>query len=395
MNDALLRAWWSHRQGLDGQLVGASPATILERSGWARSVGGVGPYLTLHARAGISREAADDAVANLDIHELPAARGCTYVVPARDFALALAVGVPFRDAEQNVARKLGVTDKEVDRLCEAVVRAVSKSPLAPEDIRDAVGAAARSLGEAGKTKGVSSTLPIALGKLQADGAIRRVSVNGRLDQQRYKYARWSNNPLKKFKLSAGAAQTELARHFFSWIGPAKLTEFQWFSGLGVKAAQAAIAPLKLLPIEAGDERLLHAADFDALRSFHAPATPQYTLVSSLDAIATLRRDFKSLLDSKDHKEPVPSEKGQRAGGSLIDMPAHAILDRGRVVGLWEFDAATQSIAWMSYIKKDAALTHAVCVTEQYVREQLGDARSFSLDSPKSREPRIKALRAAA
>ena len=79
MNDALLRAWWSHRQGLDGQLVGASPATILERSGWARSVGGVGPYLTLHARAGISREAADDAVANLDIHELPAARGCTYV----------------------------------------------------------------------------------------------------------------------------------------------------------------------------------------------------------------------------------------------------------------------------------------------------------------------------
>ena len=29
-----------------------------------------------------------------------------------------------------------------------------------------------------------------------------------------------------------------------------------------------------------------------------------------------------------------------------------------------------------------------------VRDQLGDARSFSLDSPKSRTPRIEALRAA-
>jgi hypothetical protein len=30
--------------------------------------------------------------------------------------------------------------------------------------------------------------------------------------------------------------------------------------------------------------------------------------------------------------------------------------------------------------------------ENYIREQLGDARSFSLDSPKSRTPRIEALR---
>jgi hypothetical protein len=33
--------------------------------------------------------------------------------------------------------------------------------------------------------------------------------------------------------------------------------------------------------------------------------------------------------------------------------------------------------------------------EEFVRGELGDARSFSLDSPKSRVPRIQALRAAA
>ena len=48
-----LRAWWAHRQGLDGSLAGKPPAEILEVSGWARSVGGVGPYLTLFARGGV------------------------------------------------------------------------------------------------------------------------------------------------------------------------------------------------------------------------------------------------------------------------------------------------------------------------------------------------------
>jgi hypothetical protein len=33
--------------------------------------------------------------------------------------------------------------------------------------------------------------------------------------------------------------------------------------------------------------------------------------------------------------------------------------------------------------------------EEFVRSQLGDARSFSLDSPKSRAPRVEALRKAA
>src|SRR5262245_63984427 len=89
MNQTQIRAWWSCRQGLDGALDGKPLSDVLERSGWARSVGGVGPYLTLFSRARTSREAADQAVERLEIHELPSARGCTYVVPASDFALAL------------------------------------------------------------------------------------------------------------------------------------------------------------------------------------------------------------------------------------------------------------------------------------------------------------------
>jgi len=76
-HDAKLRAWWSHKQALDGRLAGEPAASVLKKTGWARSVGGVGPYLTLFSRAGIGREAADAAVRDLKIHELPSARGCT------------------------------------------------------------------------------------------------------------------------------------------------------------------------------------------------------------------------------------------------------------------------------------------------------------------------------
>ena len=64
---------------------------------------------------------------------------------------------------------------------------------------------------------MATTLPVALGKLQEEGRIRRIATNGRLDQQRYRYVRWDPNPLAGFPLSADEAQTELARRYFTWI----------------------------------------------------------------------------------------------------------------------------------------------------------------------------------
>src|SRR5208283_4025470 len=126
-----LRAWWWDQQGLDGRLHGAAAADVLAETGWARSVGGVGPYLTLFARAGTSREAIDAAVAALEIHELPSARRCTYVVPAADFALALQAGASFTGDLKTVLQ-LGVTEKEIAKLCDAVLKALVKGPLDPD-----------------------------------------------------------------------------------------------------------------------------------------------------------------------------------------------------------------------------------------------------------------------
>jgi hypothetical protein len=316
------------------------------------------------------------------------------VLPASDFALGLKIAQSFGGSEMNVARKLGVTDAEIERLCTAVVAALKKGPLDPEALREATGGTSRSLGEEGKKKGLTTTLPLALGQLQPAGAIRRVPMNGRLDQQRYRYALWSPNPMAKCKLSTEEANIELARLYFAWIGPATLAEFQWFSALGVKAAKAALDPLKLAPAEDGGAHLMFAKDREEFRRFQVPKKPQYVLVSCLDGIALLRRDLKSLLIEEDRGRPVFCETGYKPLGGLADLPSHAILDRGRVVGLWEYDPNTGSIAWMPFIAPDKAMQQAVERTQAYVRDQLGDARSFSLDSPKSRAPRVEALRKA-
>src|SRR5580658_7004876 len=294
-----LRAWWSYRQGLDGRFAGQPPVKVLEATGWMRSVGGSGPYMGLFARCGASREAMDRTVAAVEMHELPTARGCTYVLPKRDFALGLKAGQPFTAGEMNVARKLGVTDAEIDKLCRAVLDALKKGPMAPDELRVAVGSASRSLGEAGKKKGLTTTLPLALGNLQPEGAIRRVPVNGRLDQQRYKYTLWKPNPLEGYALGPEAAQTELARLYFSWAGPATIADFQGFSALSGKVAKAATEPLKLVPLklvppQAGSDLLMLPAHLDEFADFTVPRDAHYTLVGPIDAIAILRRDLSGL-----------------------------------------------------------------------------------------------------
>lgn len=393
MTDAVkLRAWWSALQGLDGSLEGASPAAVLERCGWSRSVGGVGPYLTLFARAGTSRAGADAAVAALAIHEIPCARGCTYVVPASDFAVGLRAGQGFGDQEMKQATKLGVTEDEITKLCAAVRKALAKGPLDPEGIRTATGDASRSLGEAGKKKGLTTTLPLALGRLQESGEIRRVPVNGRLDQQRYQYTLWKPSPFGKQALGHEDALRAMALRWFRSVAPATLAELQWFTGLGKKACAALVEPFGLVPVEDGSERLLLPEQVDAWKKFKVPSKPHYVLVSALDPITANRRDVTSLIDAGDFAKHLPAEKSTAAGSALGDLPNHAILDRGRVVGLWEYDMDASELVARSFVPLDKALRTAIARTEAYVRDELGDARSFSLDSPKSRAPRIAALR---
>ncbi len=387
-----LRAWWAHRQGLDGSLLGASAADVLERSGWMRSIGGSAPYLGLFARARLDRETVDADVARLAIHELPSARGCTYVLPAADFELGLTVGAGAPAGELAAAEKyLGVTQAEIEQLCVTVADLLEASaePLDPAAIKSAAGPAVRNLGEAGRKRGTTTTLPLALGLLQVRGDIRRVPANGRLDQQRYGYVRWTPSPRGQLS-DMDTAQTGLARRYFSWAAPASLKHFRWFSGFTAANAKKAVESLELVPLDGTD--LLMPKDLaDEYAAFTVPSEPSYALLAGVDGIHLLHREMSRLLDDADAARPVPGRAGEKLGGEA-DPPSHLIVDRGRFAGLWEFDTETKKIVYQAFGEEDAALRETVAETEEFVRERLDDARSFSLDSPKSRASRVADLR---
>jgi hypothetical protein len=155
----------------------------------------------------------------------------------------------------------------------------------------------------------------------------------------------------------------------------------------VKTAKEATEPLKLAPVQ-GDLLSL-PEDRAAFEKFQIPKKPHYVFTGILDNISHLRRATASLIAPEDADGELVKK------GAVVDLPHHAILDRGRLVGLWHFDTESGTIAWSSFVKRDRALEEAVARTEAFVREDLGDARTFSLDSPKSRVPAIAALRKAA
>lgn len=389
-----LRLLRFRRQGLDGSLAGASAATVLERTGWVRSVGGATPYLALHGRAGLSREAVDGAVARLEVQELPAVRGCTYVVPAADFGLALLAGQGSgEEAEVAQAKRYcGVTDAELDTLSDVVLSALSRAELDPAGLKEAAGGAVRSLGPEGKRRGLSSTLPLVLGRLQAHGEIRRVPVNGRLDQQRYRYARWSPSPMPAVRLSDAEVAVALARRFFRWSPGATVEQLAWWGGLGVKAARQAVAELGLAPLAPGDARLAFADDAESLRT-HAPSpAPALALVGLLDNLLHLRREVASLLDPEDAALTVPGPKGRAPAGQLSELSHHAIVDRGRVVGLWDWDGVAGEAVHATFRSAPEGLSEALAEVSRFVRDELGDLRTFSLDSPEGRKERLAFLR---
>ncbi len=386
LHTADLRAWRARKQGLDGSLDRLSPAAVLAAAGWARSVGGSAPYLSLFARARLRREQADQAAQRMEICELPSVRGCTYVVPAEHFALALSLGAPFSGRERQTAKKLGVTDKELDRLSQKVLDALSGGALEPEQIKEAAGPAVRHLGEEGKKKGMITTLPVALGELQAAGRIRRIPAGGRFDTQRYAYALWDPSPLPNGPLPVEEALPELARLYWRWIGPASEAEFQEFCGLPLKHVRPALEQAGIGPLPQHPGLLIARDEIDALVSFRPGKKPCWRLAASLDSSVLLRRNPRDLLDD-------PDSAGLKGTG-LGDLPHHAILDRGTLTGYWEFDPGAARIVWRTFAKADKALAEEIRRTQEFIVNDLGDCRAYSMDTPKSRAARIVALQAA-
>lgn len=386
-----LRAWAWHKQGLDGSLAGGTPEEVFARAGWARSVGGANPYLTLFARAGIRRAQVDADILAYRILELPAVRGCTYVLGRKDFALALRLGKDAAEAYRVLGR-LGVDRGEITLLEEQILHTLAEAggPLDPRQLRDELGDSVRNLGEEGKRKGASSTLPTALGLLQAQGRIRRVPANGRLDQQRYCYELWN---LPASPLADDEVRAELIRRYLGWTGGATLKQSQWFGSFTVAQSKAALAAVGAIevPTAVGDVLWMLPDDVEQLAVFEEPADEQIQLLAGTDSLLLLRRNAAELL-------PEEGANGNETGGQLgsmltlqAELPDHVVLDRGRIIGLWQYDPRRERIVPGLFSRPTPAVSRRIAEVETWIREDLGDFRASGLDSPAIRQERIDAL----
>ncbi|POH75377.1 hypothetical protein CVS27_01900 [Arthrobacter glacialis] len=390
MDSAMRRAWSWHKQGLDGSLAGSNAATVLGNAGWARSIGGANPYLTLFSRAGIRREEVDADVVALRIHELPTARGCTYVLGAPDFDWALTLGKPAAESTLKVLDRLGVARDEVHALEAQTLQVLQdaatsgEGPLDPKQLKELLGDAVRSLGEEGKKKGASTTLPTVLGLLQADGRIRRVPVNGRLDQQRYAYAAWGLPPSPE---SPEQARAKLMENYLGWTGGATLKQTQWFTAFTVAQTKAALAAAQA--VEAHGMWML-PADAQKAADFVPEKEEQIQLLASSDSLFLLRRNAAEHVADEDADLKFLDAKLSLQG----DLPDHPIVDRGRIIGLWQYDPGQERIAHWLFSAPTSAVMHKIQEVAAFIREDLRDFRTFSLDSPQSRQKRIDALNAA-
>lgn len=392
------RAHWFVRQGLAGPIEG-TPADVVRRTGWVRTIGGVDVYLAFRSRmARFRRVALDAAVGDGRLRVSPAVRGCIYLVPEEDQALALRV------AEQLTARrtardweKCGVEPAEIERAGEAIVEALAQGPLTTSQIRGELpDGAVRSLGEAGKKIGLSSTLPIALRNLEFAGRIERVPVDDRLDHEQYVWRRPTVAPdLRALPEDLAGLAAPLAERFFRFAGPATLDEFTTWSGLSKRDAKAGIKACGLVTLRItgyADEAFAHPDDADALAA-PAPVEGGVALLNFADNYVTLRATPAALADPA-HAPRVANSwgRGQKPLSESSYLHCRAALDGDRLAGSWEWDPDAGAVVAEPFddlppARAEALAAEAASLTA-FLRDEVGHARSTSIDTEKAQRERL-------
>jgi hypothetical protein len=311
------------------------------------------------------------------------------LVPARDVALSLRAARAPHDARLVVARRTcELTDRELDRLCETVLGALGKEALTVDELVAQIGARAiRSLGEPGKKLGFATTLPIALAELQVCGEVQRVSTEGRLDTQRFRY-RVSRKRLSAPAPTEQEVHLDLARRFFDWAAPATRDELAFWLGVGKKQAGTIIDALGLI---AWGDRFIwrESARMDK------PRVTRLLLLPFRDNLFAFRRGIGVFVDDPGIAL-LDWGKGTTTAGKAASLHQHAIVDGGRLIGVWDWDRKVQKIAWAMFAKRSAtelrALEAVIEQTQDLVRRDLADVRFYSLDNEGNRKRRLSFIR---
>jgi hypothetical protein len=316
----------ANRQGL-AKTERASAADVLARVGWIPSAGGHLPSLSFWRRAGIAPAAIAKEIEKGRIAEVTTVRRTAMLVPEADVAIALVLGgAAF---ERDVAMPLGKTAKlrksELITLERPVLTALEKGPAKESALgeRPQLRGKFRDLGEAGRAKGLTSTLTATLAWLEGRGLVARRPEAGRIVKPEHVWE-LSDRHEAVGAIHETQALAELAARFAQWHGPIDPAHLAAFAGIGSRLAHE--LALKTTP----PKKLRGSAVPAMLLSFRDPFT-------ALLAPAELTRALDAVGLSWSNEV--------RALRELPTLQQHTVHAGAELVGFWEWDDEKKAIVW--------------------------------------------------
>ncbi len=387
------RKWWLARNGL----AGAAPTleAAARSAGWLHAIGGVDAYVSLRARFKDAPKADFDKL--LETHRVViGARGCTMMVPEDEAGVATRLGSMFREkGRQRDMEKVGVTPAERRKLGEAVLEILQSGACSTTGMRKGLpDGLARSLGDAGKKIGISSTLPLALRDLELEGHICRQPVDSRLDVERYAWRLDASPPELPSEQEAIEA---LLRITLAHGAPMTVNDLAAFSGVGKRLLKGALDAMGAESVEV--DGFKHPAfslkgQADGLLEASPPAGVHFLPIR--DPYLDVRESLACLVHPKFHG--LTLDLGPRGGkplGQTARIFFRTLLVDGRIVGLWEFDEETQSVAWGLFeslpAKRKEQVGKEADALGKWMAETLGHAKVYPADSPRYRAQRVEAV----
>ena len=132
-------------------------------------------------------------------------------------------------------------------------------------------------------------------------------------------------------------------------------------------------------------------DVERLAAFEEPDGEQIQLLAGTDSLFLLRRNAADLFAEEDQAQAGAGlpRRCRRTFRTTPSWTAAGSSDSGSTI------PAKERIAPWLFHGPTPAVRQRIAEVEAWIREDLGDFRSFSLDSPASRQKRIDALEASA
>ncbi|MCB9680325.1 MAG: winged helix DNA-binding domain-containing protein [Alphaproteobacteria bacterium] len=385
------RAWATH-QGL-GPVPSAAPLP----GGWVRALGGIAAYLALAARRpDLDRPAIDAQVGAGALAVVPGVRGCMWVVPAEDAALSIAAAADAgRRRQERELERVGVDAAEIRGVRDAILAALAGGEHTTDALRTALpDGVVRSLGDAGKKLGMTTTLPPALRLLEMDGLVRRHPLDDRLDHERFAWALAPSGWPGATPDDAASRTRLLVERFLRWRAPASLADLESWTKLSKTALTRALTELDTVEVTVEGEAVARWALADQTVT-GLPEDDRPLLLCALDNLFGLAERVGPLLAPEQQAMQVPGMRGKPVVAADTSwLHVRAVVRDGAWVGVWAWDPDAQDVVAATFAPCTpafrAALAQAAAARAALVRDALdGNARTYSIDNA-----RLRAARAA-